>query len=139
MQSKPDDNSLPAEKPLHLYEYAIIRLMPDVERGEQLNVGLAMMCKRRRWLRVEIDFDPALAARLAPACELDAVARQLDAFVEVASGRSESPIAELDAHERFRWLTAVRSACIVTSRPHPGKTPDLDATFNRLFERLVKH
>lgn len=139
MQSKPDDNSQPAEKPLHLYEYAIIRLMPDVERGEQLNVGLAMMCKRRRWLRVEIDFDPILAGRLAPACELDAVARQLEAFVQVAAGRSESPIAQLDAHERFRWLTAVRSACIVTSRPHPGKTADLDATFDRLFERLVKH
>lgn len=139
MQSKPDDNSQPAEKPLHLYEYAIIRLMPDVERGEQLNVGLAMMCKRRRWLRVEIDFDPALAGCLAPACELDAVARQLEAFVQVAAGRSESPIAQLDAHERFRWLTAVRSACIVTSRPHPGKTADLDATFDRLFERLVKH
>lgn len=123
----------------HLYEYSVIRLMPDVERGELLNIGLAMMCKRRRWVRVRFDFDPELAGRLAPACDLTAVAGQLEAFILVAEGRGDSPIASLEAHERFRWLTAVRSACIVASRPHPGLTADLNATFDRLFDRLIRH
>lgn len=135
MPSTPDSNS----GNLHLYEYAIIRLMPDVERGEVLNVGLAMMCKRRRWLRVAIDFDRDLAARMKPACGLDDVASQLQSMADIAAGNSVSPIALLEAHERFRWLTAVRSACIVTSRPHPGKTPDLDATFDSLMTRLISH
>lgn len=122
-----------------LYEYAIVRLVPDIERGEMLNVGLAMMCKRRRWVRVAVELDRHIAARLVPLCNLDDVDTQLNAMAEVAAGRGESPIAALDAHERFRWLTAVRSTCIATSRPHPGVTRDLDATFDELFTRLVKH
>lgn len=128
-----------SQQPHHLYEYSVIQLMPDVERGELLNIGLAMMCKRHRWIRVGFDFDIGLASRMAPACDLDAVDRQLDAFRLVAEGTGESPVAALEPHERFRWLTAVRSACIVTSRPHPGLTDDLDTTFDRLFDRLIKH
>ncbi len=121
----------------HLYEYAVIRYCPRVEREEFVNVGLVMMCKRRRWLRAATAIDSARVAAFMPGADLDAVQAQLDAFVSVAKG-DNSPIGQLEAHERFRWLTAVRSACIGTSRPHPGLTENLDETFERLMGELVR-
>lgn len=139
MQSKPDRTpSEPSHAPAHLYEYAVVRYLPAVEREEFVNVGLVMMCKRRKWLRTRIELPEALLRLMAPEAELDAVAAQLASFGRIARGEDDS-IGALDAHERFRWMTAVRSACISTSRPHPGKTDDLDATFDRLFNELVKH
>ncbi len=123
----------------HLYEYAVIRYVPRVEREEFINVGLIMMCKRRRWLRVELWIDERKMA--VHDCELtrDELAQQLSAFTLIGEGRSEGgSIALLEAEERFRWLTAVKSACVQTSRPHPGITDNLDATFVRLMEELVK-
>lgn len=130
MQSKPASSS-------YLYEYAIVQFCPRVERGEYINVGLVMMCKRRRWLRARIHLDPQLIARFAPDWDYDLLAVQLAGFEQVAAGCA-SPIGSLEAHERFRWLTAVRSACISTTRPHPGHTTDLDSTFDRLFAELVE-
>lgn len=121
---------------MHLYEYAVVRYMPRVEREEFINVGLVMMCKRRRWLRARIEFDPEKVRILSPATDTSAVRKQLDSFNLIAEGK-EPNTAALETHERFRWLTAVRSACITTSRPHPGLTPDLDATFDRIFTELV--
>ena len=123
----------------HLYEYAVIRYVPRVEREEFINVGLIMMCKRRRWLRVELWFDERKMA--VHDCELtrDELAQQLSAFTLIGEGQREGgSIASLEAEERFRWLTAVKSACVQTSRPHPGITDNLDATFARLMEELVK-
>ena len=123
----------------HLYEYAVIRYVPRVEREEFINVGLIMMCKRRRWLRVELWIDERKMA--VHDCELtcDELAQQLSAFTLIGEGRREGgSIASLEAEERFRWLTAVKRACVQTSRPHPGITDNLDATFARLMEELVK-
>ena len=123
----------------HLYEYAVIRYVPRVEREEFINVGLIMMCKRRRWLRVELWIDERKIA--VHDCELtrDELAQQLSAFTLIGEGQREGgSIASLEAEERFRWLTAVKSACVQTSRPHPGITDNLDATFARLMEELVK-
>lgn len=123
----------------HLYEYAVIRYVPRVEREEFINVGLIMMCKRRRWLRVELWIDERKMA--VHDCELtrDELAQQLSAFNLIGEGQREGgSIASLEAEERFRWLTAVKSACVQTSRPHPGITDNLDATFARLMEELVK-
>jgi len=136
MQSKPDATCEPDA--LHLYEYAVVRYSPAVEREEFVNVGLVMMCKRRRWLRARTELPVALLQLMAPCADLGAVETQLRSFEAIAEG-GDNRIGALDAHERFRWLTAVRSACITTSRPHPGKTADLDATFERLFAELVKH
>lgn len=134
MQSKPENNS---EAPLHLYEYAVVQLTPRVERGEFINVGLVMMCKRMRRVWARIEFPRQLVSLLDPEAELDAIEAQLRSFELIAAG-CPGPIGTLEAHERFRWLTAVRSACISTTRPHPGLTSDLDATFERLFEQYVK-
>lgn len=123
----------------HLYEYAVIRYVPRVEREEFINVGLIMMCKRRRWLRVELWIGERKMA--VHDCELtrDELAQQLSAFTLIGEGQREGgSIASLEAEERFRWLTAVKSACVQTSRPHPGITDNLDATFARLMEELVK-
>lgn len=96
-----------------------------------------MMCKRRRWIKARVDLPEDVLSVWAPGCDIAAVKSQLRSFELVASG-TPGPIGSLEAHERFRWLTAVRSACITTSRPHPGRTPDLDATFDRLYSELVE-
>lgn len=122
----------------HLYEYAVVRYVPRVEREEFVNVGLIMMCKRRRWLRVTINPSWQRIEALAGKVERDTIVRQLSSFDIVGNARDRSnPIAILEAEERFRWLTAVRSACVQTSRPHPGISADLDATFDRLMQELV--
>lgn len=127
---------MPSKPGMHLYEYAVIRYLPRVEREEFINVGLVMMCKRRRWIKVQISLDRNKALALWPEADLDAAEAQLEAFGVIAAGNGPRA-QELETHERFRWLTAVRSASIATSRPHPGLTTDLDATFDRLFSELV--
>lgn len=122
----------------HLYEYAVIRYLPRVERDEFINVGLVLMCKRQRRVLVRVSIDPRRFEAMCGSLPIDEVKRQLSSFGSIAAGEaSGGPIAELPAEERFRWLTAVRSACIQTSRPHPGITDDLDGTFDRLFAELV--
>ena len=123
----------------HLYEYAVVRYVPRVEREEFVNVGLIMMCKRRRWLRVVLAPEwNRIDVIAAGPVDRDDVSRQLSAFDIIGNARDRAnPIAALEAEERFRWLTAVRSACIQTSRPHPGICDDLDATFDRILAELV--
>ena len=123
----------------HLYEYAVVRYVPRIEREEFVNVGLIMMCKRRRWLRVALAPEwNRIDAIAAGPVDRDDVSRQLSAFEIIGNARDRSnPIATLEDEERFRWLTAVRSACIQTSRPHPGICDSLDATFDRLLTELV--
>ncbi|MCM1519598.1 MAG: DUF3037 domain-containing protein [Lachnoclostridium sp.] len=120
----------------HLYEYAVIRYVPRVEREEFINVGLVMMCKRKRWVRTAITTDMERIMAFAPDTDLELLKQQLASFERVANGKA-APIGQLEAHERFRWLTAVRSASIQTSRPHPGKCEQLDDEFDRLFSELV--
>ncbi|MCM1336884.1 MAG: DUF3037 domain-containing protein [Candidatus Amulumruptor caecigallinarius] len=127
---------MPSQPGKHLYEYAVVRYVPQVEREEFVNVGLLMMCKRTGWLRVGIHCDPTRICALAPGTDVAALRGHLESFERHAAG-GHGPIASLEPHERFRWLTAVRSACIQTSRPHPGITNDLDATFSRLWGELV--
>lgn len=120
------------------YEYAVIRFVPRVEREEFVNVGLAMMCKRRRWMRVELMLNENRIKAMSPDADLDVLARQLQSFVDIAEGKkSAGPVASYPVEERFRWLSAVKSSVIQTSRPHPGLTPDLDLTFRSLFSDLI--
>lgn len=124
--------------PSHLYEYAVIRYLPRVEREEFLNVGLIMMCRRRRWLECRVHLDSRRLEPFNPVHSVDEIMAQLEALVRVAKGDAKAGVAAgLDVDERFRWLTAVRSSCIATSRPHPGHSDDLDSTFARLFSELV--
>lgn len=122
-----------------LYEYAVIRLVPKVEREEFFNIGLILFSKKSDYIRIEYYLCPDKFKLMQSKLEYEEVLQNLESFKKIAQGnKDEGSIALLDVPERFRWLTAVRSSVIQTSRPHPGKTKNLDATFERLFEELVK-
>ena len=121
-----------------VYEYAVIRYVPDIERQEFINVGLIMMCKRKRWIRIVLRFDEERIRLFDPNVDLQCLSRQLNAIEEIALGnKAFGPVAMFEPEERFRWITAVKSACIQTSRPHPGLTDNLEESFLHLVERLV--
>lgn len=122
-----------------IYEYAVIRLVPKVEREEFFNIGLVMFSKKAKYIRVEFHICRDKFALMHSKLDYEDVQQNLANFRAVAAGeKSGGEIAKLEIPERFRWLTAVRSSVVQTSRPHPGKTMDLDKTFERLFEELVK-
>lgn len=123
----------------YIYEYAMIRLVPKVEREEFFNVGLILFCKHQKFIRVKYHLCNDKFKCIATELEYEMVIDNLEAFQKIADGTSlSSPIAQLDIAERFRWLTALRSSVIQTSRPHCGKTNDLERTFQRLFEEMVE-
>lgn len=122
-----------------IYEYAVIRLVPKVEREEFFNIGLVMFSKKEKFIRVEFYLCPDKFRLMHSKLDYDDIIQNLESFRKIADGDKDGgPIALLDIPERFRWLTAVRSSVVQTSRPHPGKSKDLDLTFGKLFEELVK-
>jgi Protein of unknown function (DUF3037). len=122
-----------------LYHYAVIRLVPRVEREEFFNIGLILFSKKEKYIRLEYYLCPDKFRLMHSDAAYEDVIGNLNTLRQIAHGNSEyGPIAQLDIPERFRWLTAVRSSIIQTSPTHPGKTGDLDKTFERLFEELVK-
>lgn len=123
----------------HLYEYAVVRYVPRVEREEFVNVGLIMMCKRQKWIRVRFIINKDKIRCFDSVIDSATLERQLSSFTMICDGDSQGgPMALLEVEERFRWLTAMRSACVQTSRPHPGKTADLESCFCRLLSELVE-
>lgn len=122
-----------------IYEYAVIRLVPKVEREEFFNIGLVMFSKKEKYIRVEFHICPKKFELMHSKLDYAEVQHNLESFRKIANGDKDGgPIALLEIPERFRWLTAVRSAVIQTSRPHPGKSKDLEETFERLFGELVR-
>ncbi len=122
----------------HLYEYAVIRVVPRVEREEFVNAGIVVFCKRKRFIKVLFTIDAAKLACLSPELDIDQLRLNLESFEKIARGAKDGgPIALLEVPERFRWLTAVRSSVIQTSRPHPGLCDDPEAVAQKLFEELV--
>lgn len=119
-----------------LYEYSLIRYVPDIERGEAVNVGLVMMCKRRRWIQARIHIDADRLLALCPDADICRLRTQLGVYL-----RADVPEPGLPVEERYRWLTAVKSAIIQSSPSHPGIIPDgaesLEEVFTRLFDKLV--
>lgn len=122
----------------HLYDYAVIRVVPKVEREEFMNVGLIMFSKREKYLKARYLVNEEKLKLFPTEMDMECLYANLDAFIKICSGTEDGgDIALLEIPDRFRWLTAVRSASIQTSRPHAGFTDDLDATFDRLFKELV--
>lgn len=122
----------------HLYEYAIIRVLPVVEREEFLNVGIILFCKKAKFIKVLYAINEEKLRCFSKELDIDQVKSNLESFEKIALGTKNcGPIANMEIPERFRWLTAVRSSAIQTSRPHPGMSPDLEQTIKRLFEELV--
>ena len=123
----------------HLYEYAVIRVVPRVEREEFLNVGIILFCKNSKFLQVKYELNENRLQWMAEDLDLEEVRKNLHSFEKIAHGDKDGgPIAQMDVPSRFRWLTAVRSSVIQTSRPHPGMAGKLDDTINRLFKELVQ-
>lgn len=122
----------------HLYDYAVIRVVPRVEREEFVNVGLMLYCKRQKYLRIQYQIPVNKISAFCKEFDLDQLKINLDSFVAICEGKKNAgPIAQFEKDERFRWLTAIKSSSIQTSRPHSGFSTDLDKTFEKLYTELV--
>ncbi|QJB30389.1 DUF3037 domain-containing protein [Chitinophaga oryzae] len=122
----------------HLYEYAVIRVVPRVEREEFLNAGVMLYCKKQQFLQMRYTLDEARLRALCPAIDISELAAYLCAIEKICNGgRQGGPIGMLDLASRFRWLTATRSTIVQTSRTHGGLCTDAAATLQRLYEQLV--
>ena len=121
-----------------VYEYAVIRVVPRVEREEFINVGVVLFCKYSKYLRVDYQLDENRLLSFSAELDCDQLKANLDSFVKICEGiKTGGPIALENKPERFRWLTALRSSVIQTSRPHPGMANDLDAEFEKLFRDYI--
>ena len=122
----------------HLFEYAVIRVLPKVEREEFINVGIILFSKRAKYIRMIYKLNTERLSVFSTELDFDLLDETLKSFEKICMGsKGCGVIAQLDIPERFRWLTAVRSSCIQTSRPHPGFSDNLDSTVEKLFEELV--
>src|SRR6478735_12361177 len=122
----------------YLFEYAIIRIMPRVEREEFLNVGIILYCRELQFLDTKHTIAKERVNALCAEVDCTEVEEHLQAFEKIAKGQKEGgTIATLDLASRFRWLTATRSTIIQTSKVHPGFCDDPGETLEKLFIQLV--
>ncbi|MEN1927625.1 DUF3037 domain-containing protein [Luteimonas sp. MJ250] len=121
------------------YDYAVIRVVPRVERGEFINVGVIVSCEKTGYLKAVIEPDDARLRALDPGIDLDTLRRHLDAIQRICEGGPDAgPIGLLPQRARFHWLTAKRSAIIQTSAVHMGRCGDMDAIVEHLMDRMVR-
>ena len=123
----------------HLFEYAIIRVMPRVERGEFINVGVILYCASQGFLRTRFMLPEARLLALCPTLDLSELTERLGAFERVCVGRRDGgPIGQLPIAARFRWLTATRSTVVQTSPVHPGLCLDPADALTQLLAQQVE-
>ena len=121
------------------YDYAVIRVVPRVEREEFINVGVILSCEASRYLEARIDLDEARLRALAPDLDIESVSRHLQAVTAICrGGPGTGPIGQLPPRARFHWLTAKRSSILQTSPVHTGKCSDMDAIMEHLLRRMVR-
>lgn len=122
----------------NLYEYAVIRLVPRVEREEFINVGIILYCPKLKFLKAKIDVNPLKVLPLQANFDCEEVEKNLQAILKICEGNSSAgPIAKLDIANRFRWLTAARSTVIQCSKVHPGFCESPKQELEKLFLDLV--
>ncbi|MDX8153558.1 DUF3037 domain-containing protein [Patulibacter brassicae] len=127
-----------AGRPREVFQYALLRVVPDQERGEGLNVAVVVHCRRRAFLGVRTHVDPARLAVLDPTLDLAAIAAHLRAVEGVAAGDPDAgAVAAMDRSDRFGWITAPSSTILQPSPVHTGVCDDPDAVLERLARRLV--
>jgi hypothetical protein len=124
---------------LKSFDYAVIRVVPHVERGECINAGIILFCRTANFLGMRVDLDTARLLALAPDVDLAEVERQLKHLLLVSQGDpAAGPIARLSASERFHWLVAPKSTVIQVSPAHSGLLHDPQAMLDHLLETMVR-
>ncbi len=122
----------------HLFEYAVIRVVPRVEREEFLNIGVMLYCAKLKFLQAKYLLDPERLIAFSKEIDLVELKEHVCAFERICLGEKDAgPIGKLDMASRFRWLTATRSTVLQTSKVHPGFCDDAGETLEKLFEQLV--
>lgn len=121
------------------YEYAVVRVVPRVERGEFINVGVILTAAARDFLAARIELDPARLLCLDPSVDLDTVRRHLAVIPRICAGEPDAgPISRLSRRDRFHWLVAPRSTIIQTSPVHLGRCIDPVQCLEDLLDRMVR-
>ncbi len=124
---------------LSSFDYAVLRIVPRVEREEFINAGVILFCLERRYLSARVHVDEERLHALWPEIELDVVRLHLEAFPLICQGSPNAgPIAHLSQRERFHWLVAPRSTMIQISPVHTGLCEAPERAIDQLFEQLVK-
>ena len=118
------------------YDYAVIRVVPDVTRQEFINAGVILFCRTRRFLAAQVELDAPRLAALAPGIDVAAVQRQLDLLPAICAG--EGPVGQLGKAEAFHWIVAPHSTVVQCSPVHSGVTHDPAAEVERLMATLVR-
>jgi hypothetical protein len=123
----------------HVFDYAVVRVVPRVDRGEFVNAGVILFSSTAAYLQSKIELDRARLTALAPDVDVAAVESYLDVIPRVCAGGGEAgSIGQLPQRARFHWLVAPRSTIIQTSPVHSGVHEDLDAALAGLFVKLVR-
>lgn len=122
----------------HLFEYAVIRVVPKVEREEFCNVGVILYCAGQKFLQTKYQLDEDKLRTFCEKMDMDELRQYLDAFNKICTGgEAGGPIGRLAMPERFRWLTATRSTIVQTSKVHPGLCTDAKEMLERLYQQMV--
>ena len=122
----------------HLFEYAVIRVVPRVEREEFLNVGIILYCRDQQFLQTKFSLNENRLQAFCALINIDELGEHLLALEKISRGEKDSgPIGRLDMASRFRWLTAKRSTIVQTSQVHPGLCANAGETLDRLYNQLV--
>lgn len=123
----------------HLFEYAVIRVVPHVEREEFLNVGVILYCVSEKFLNCITQVDEERLKVLCEKIDFDELRNHIKSFERICRGGTDAgPIGRLSMPERFRWLTSPRSTIVQTSRVHPGLCTDAQNMLSRLYAQLVQ-
>ena len=127
---------MPAE---YSYDYSIVRVVPRVDRGEQINAGVILSCADLDFLDARIELDDKAVVAVDPAIDLEALRVNLELIPRVCRGGPDAgPIGALPSRGRFRWLVSPRSTIVQPSPVHTGRTGDPAACLERLMEKLVR-
>lgn len=122
----------------HLFEYSVIRLVPRVDRGECVNLGVILYCRDLKFLDVKYHLDDQRIKALFPEIDLVEIEQNLKSFQKISHGNKESGVlANQDLPSRFRWLTAKRSTILQPSEVHPGYCNDAQKMLDHLFDKMV--
>jgi hypothetical protein len=122
----------------HLFEYAVIRIVPKVEREEFFNAGVVLYCGRQKFLKVKFEMNKLRFAAYSEQLDMAEIETYLCAFDRICAGSKEGgEIAKLPIAERFRWLTATRSTVVQTSKVHPGLCANADEMLEHLYKQMV--